>query len=264
MPEEMEVQTQSLELSEAEVHSISGEQDPVEVARTPLPSDAPQVDFSKYEGVSREDIIRQMEASRVAPPQVEEVPEVKPEPKDEGVITDEIFDEYANKYSDNGGKLSDEDYAALEAKGIDKKTITERIDYEIYKTEKALKEGLSPYGKAEDVPTAIEWARANWSESQKNAFNAAVEGSDGVARYAIVGGLLQQFASANRQGNGTPIHGKGMAPESRTAGYATKTDYIKDANSTSYDKDPGYRAQVEAKLAATDMNNWYKGIPKGI
>jgi len=39
---------------------------------------------------------------------------------------------------------------------------------------------------------------------------------------------------------------------------------MKDANTPAYDNDPGYRSQVEAKLAATDMNAWYSGVPKGV
>jgi hypothetical protein len=268
MEEEVVVQTESLELSPEETAAIVDGTEPKEAARE-LPSETTEVDFTKYEGVSREDIIRQMEALQTPPkeePPVEEQtpPNEENPPVPTGEITQEIFDEFAAKYEANGGKLTDEDYAALAEKGIDRKTVDERVDYEIYKNEKALKEGLAPYGDSSDIPDAVAWAKENWSIEQRKAFNEAVEAAEGVAQYAIVGGLLQQFAVAKTQGNGQPIHGKGNSPAPRVTGYTTKSDYVKDANSPAYDNDPSYRAQVEAKLAATDMNSWYSNVPKGV
>jgi len=269
--EEVVVQTESGSLSPEEVAAIVEGVEP-EVAAKALPSEETPVDFAQYEGVSREDIIRQMEAMKTPPVEtpVEEenpTPEKAEEetPPADGIITPELFDEYAAKYEENGGKLTDEDYVALEAKGISRKDVDDRVEYEVYKNEKALKIGLEPYGDAKDIPDAIEWARQNWTVPQREAFNAAVEGSEGPAQYAIVGGLLQQFASAQSAGNGQPIHGKGTTPPSSAPkGYATKSEYTKDANSPEYHKDPSYRAQVEAKLGATDMNAWYKSVPKGV
>lgn len=270
MEEEVTVQTESLELSAEEVAALTTGEGTTET-KPQLPSDTVEVDFSKYEGVSREDIIRQMEQLQSGAPKTEEqTPEAKPkaeETKEEPIIdgvTTEIFNEFAEKYEANGGKLTDEDYAALEAKGISRQAADDRIGYEIYKNEQALKKGLAPYGDASDIPEAIEWARANWTQEQRETFNKAVEGSEGAAQYAIVGGLLQQFAASKGKADGTPIHGKGSTPAPRNTGYATKSDYVKDANNPAYDRDPSYRAQVEAKLAATDMNKWYTNVPKGV
>jgi len=264
--EEVVVQTESLELSPEETTAIVEGGEP-EVVVNELPSESAEVDFSKYEGVSREDIIRQMEAK--ATPPTEETTPVEP-PKEETPeetpidgITTEIFTDYASKYEANGGKLTEEDYTELATKGISKKAVDERIGYEIYKNEQALNKGLEPYGKAADIPEAIEWARANWTTEQRETFNKAVEGSEGPAQYAIVGGLLQQFEAARGKSTPAPTHGKGTPPPAKTSGYETKTDYMKDANNPAYDKDPSYRAKVESKLAITDMNSWYKNVPRG-
>ena len=66
MAEEEIVQTESLELSPEESAAIVEGGEPEVVARE-LPSEGTEVDFTKYEGVSREDIIRQMEAQASNP-----------------------------------------------------------------------------------------------------------------------------------------------------------------------------------------------------
>lgn len=270
MAEEEIVQTESLELSPEESAAIVEGGEPEVVARE-LPSEGTEVDFSKYEGVSREDIIRQMEAKATPPteePPKEEVPPTEEPPKEETPpidgITTEIFDDYASRYEANGGKLTEEDYAELAEKGITKEVADDRVNYEIYKNEQALKAGLAPYGSSDDIPDAIEWARANWTVEQREAFNKAVDSSEGAAQYAIVGGLLQQFVASQGKVEGKPIHGKGTPPPAKVSGYATKTEYMKDANTPAYDNDPSYRAQVEAKLAITDMDAWYKSVPRGV
>ena len=271
MAEEVEVQTQSLELTPEESTAIVEDAPIEEVPSEPLPSEVAQVDFSQYEGVSREDIIRQMEELKATPqePTQTETPEVTPQeeaPKEETPvdgITTELFNEYSSKYEENGGSLSEDDYKALAEKGISKEVVDDRIQYEIYKSERALKEGLEPYGNSDDIPEAIEWARQNWTQEQRETFNKAVDSAEGAAQYAIVGGLLQQFNAANKGSQG-PVHGKGTPPPAKTTGYATKSDYVKDANNPAYEKDPSYRAQVEAKLSATNMDDWYSSVPKGV
>ena len=259
-------------LNEAEVKSTLGGQ--TESGEITLPSDEPEFEMpEKFKGKSAEEIARayaeleKMKGKKADEPSDEEPAdesgEINPileEGRPEGSkdIPADAFSEFLSEY-DGNGVLSEASYQKLQELGYPKEFVDEKIEYINYKREKEAEAVLAPYGGREEFKKVSAWAASNFSEQQLENINLQLASGNKQTQDAVLSSLFmgyKQSVSASAPQDMT-LHTN--QPQSvKVEGYATKSEYLKDAKDPRYDKDPGYRKQVEQKMLKTDMSKWYR------
>lgn len=136
-------------------------------------------------------------------------------------------------------------------------------EYEAYKQEKYQRKLLESVGGYDTYNQALEWARNNMTEQEIKDYNDAMNGALGneAALKLIAKGLVDSYK--NRSVSTGPIHSGETTKVTRTVGYETESDMIKDMSDPRYHRDPSFRDKVTAKLAVTDESKWYKSVPRG-
>jgi hypothetical protein len=257
---------ESLLLSEAEVQAVvEGKDIPKE--EVVLPSDKPAEELIAGKFKSQEELLKaykELESKLGTKPAEPVKEEVKPTDSkvNEYGFDVEVVNEYANKFNANGGKLTDENYTELEAKGYKREQVELYIEGALAREQKKAVAVITKHGTVQEFQQAVQWAQQAWSPAQLEAYNKALNevGDNTEAAGFIVGTLMQQYKASN----GMPLHSNNPGKPKSVQGYATKSDMIKDMDDPRYSKDPAYRAQVEQKMALTDTNEWYKHVSRGL
>jgi len=260
-------------LNEAEVKAtLSGEEGDAEYV---LPSEDVFEMPDKFKGKSAEEIARayaELEKMRNKQPSKEDPASEDPaddsafvnpmldEGRPEGSkdVPGEAFVQFIEEYDSNGG-LSEASYAKLQELGYNKAFVDEKIEYINYKRDKEVETVLTPYGGREEFKKVSAWASANFSEQQLENINIQLASGNKQTQDAVLSSLFmgyKQSVTTATPPQDVTLHTN--QPQSvRVEGYATKSEYLKDAKDPRYDKDPGYRKQVEKKMLKTDMSKWY-------
>jgi len=260
-------------LNEAEVQAtLSGEEGDAEYV---LPSEDVFEMPDKFKGKSAEEIARayaELEKMRNKQPSKEDPASEDPaddsafvnpmldEGRPEGSkdVPGEAFVQFIEEYDSNGG-LSEASYAKLQELGYNKAFVDEKIEYINYKRDKEVETVLTPYGGREEFKKVSAWASANFSEQQLENINIQLASGNKQTQDAVLSSLFmgyKQSVTTATPPQDVTLHTN--QPQSvRVEGYATKSEYLKDAKDPRYDKDPGYRKQVEKKMLKTDMSKWY-------
>lgn len=260
-------------LNEAEVKAtLSGEEGDAEYV---LPSEDVFEMPDKFKGKSAEEIARayaELEKMRNKQPSKEDLASEDPaddsafvnpmldEGRPEGSkdVPGEAFVQFIEEYDSNGG-LSEASYAKLQELGYNKAFVDEKIEYINYKRDKEVEAVLTPYGGREEFKKVSAWASANFSEQQLENINIQLASGNKQTQDAVLSSLFmgyKQSVTTATPPQDVTLHTN--QPQSvRVEGYATKSEYLKDAKDPRYDKDPGYRKQVEKKMLKTDMSKWY-------
>jgi len=92
----------------------------------------------------------------------------------------------------------------------------------------------------------MEWAAEGLSDSEKNAFNKAVNDEEG-AEFAVQG----LYARYKAQAEPTLLKGNTNAPS--VGAYQSKAEMTADMHSQQYKKDPAFRAMVMRKIAKSNF-----------
>lgn len=184
----------------------------------------------------------------------------KAEKKDEPTeLTDDKVDELIEKagldvdamaehYEQNGG-LSEEHYTALEQAGIPRAYVDQYIEGIEAQANQYRDNLMAEIGGQESFQAMSEWAVANLSQAELEAYNSAVDSGDYETVKAAVMGLAFKYQRDNGKaptlvGGGQPTGGAGFAS------LAQLTEAMKDPR---YEKDPAYRAEVQEKLARSNI-----------
>lgn len=165
-----------------------------------------------------------------------------------------MIDEY-----DANGQLSEESYSKLEELGYNKAFVDEKIDYINYKREKEADAVLEPYGGTEEFKKVSAWAAENFTEQQLENINMQLASGNKATQDAVLSSLFMGYKQSSGKvevPQDVTLH-TNQPQATRTEGYATKSDYLKDAKDPRYEKDAGYRKMVESKMLKTDMSKWY-------
>lgn len=187
--------------------------------------------------------------------------EAPPENKDEGKpptgdpVENKDFQPFFDEFSKDG-KLSDDSYKALAAKGLSKAVVDEyiegqqaRVKLSESEAQKTQNEIFEIVGGAERYTDEIAWAAKNLSKEDIEAYNQAVIGTPAQAKLAVTG-LHAKFAAANKEANLVLGDGSGVA---NSDVYTSRAQMTKDMNSELYRKDPAERARVKDKLGRSKI-----------
>lgn len=255
---QVENSPQSSILSQEEVQQIVTDKPATVEDDVTLPSEAEEIVLpDKFKGKSAEDIYKayaELE-KKLGNLQPEDGPKppVEDEPKEDAPVpTKALLDEYITKANENGGVLSDEHYAELEAKGFTRDVVdiyAEGIKAreQAKSIETLTKAGIQP----DDYSKAVAWARENWDEATITKYNNAISSANEDAIAILANDLVSKYKTASK-GNGAPIHSSTPVATKKLEGYADKSEMAKDMNDPRYGRDPRYTERVAKRVEATE------------
>ena len=144
------------------------------------------------------------------------------------------------------GKLADGSYKSLEKAGIPKEYVDRFIagQQAIADQQSATVKNL--VGGTEAYDSMSEWAGQNLTETEKQAYNTAVNSKDLEAVKLAVVGLKARYAQAT---GSEPQLVEGKASPSGEQGFASWAQVTQAMSDPRYAKDPAYQAEVKNKLA---------------
>ena len=144
------------------------------------------------------------------------------------------------------GKLADGSYKSLEKAGIPKEYVDRFIagQQAIADQQSATVKNL--VGGTESYDNMSEWASQNLTETEKQAYNTAVNSKDLEAVKLAVVGLKARYAQST---GSEPTLVEGKASPSGEQGFASWAQVTQAMSDPRYAKDPAYQAEVKNKLA---------------
>lgn len=158
-----------------------------------------------------------------------------------GLNMETLSEEFAKE-----GKLADGSYKSLEKAGIPKEYVDRFIagQQAIADQQSATVKNL--VGGTEAYDSMSEWAGQNLTETEKQAYNTAVNSKDLEAVKLAVVGLKARYAQAT---GSEPQLVEGKASPSGEQGFASWAQVTQAMSDPRYAKDPAYQAEVKNKLA---------------
>ena len=159
------------------------------------------------------------------------------------------FEVMSQEYFDNDG-LSDATYDKLEAGGIPREIVDQYIAGQKASGEATRTELLETVGGEEQYSEMTNWAADAFSDGEIDAFNDAInQGNSNMARMAIAG-LKARYEAANGSEPSRTI--SGAEPRDGSA-YRSVAELMEDMSNPKYHNDDAFRADVERKLARSDI-----------
>jgi len=178
--------------------------------------------------------------------------EVKEQPKSDLDIATKAVDsaglnmETLSEEFAKDGKLADGSYKSLEKAGIPKEYVDRFIagQQAIADQQSATVKNL--VGGTEAYDSMSDWAGQNLTETEKQAYNTAVNSKDLEAVKLAVVGLKARYAQST---GSEPTLVEGKASPSAEQGFASWAQVTQAMSDPRYAKDPAYQAEVKNKLA---------------
>lgn len=153
----------------------------------------------------------------------------------------------SQEFAQNGA-LSDASYKKLEDAGIPKPMVDAYIAGQQALVAQQAAAAHEVAGGKEQFDSMVKWAATGLTQGEIAAYDKAVtEGSFDEAKLAVAG-LRARYEAANGREPGL-LGGK--PSNGGIAGYASTAEMTAEMKDPRYEKDPAYRARVQAKLAVT-------------
>ena len=241
--------------------------DQVEIKEAETTAEKPeeQVEQSKPEGLpekfnSVEDLAKSY--AELEKKLGEPKPQETPEPKQQEAKPDDL--EIANKAAesaglnmqdlqsefDNSGELKPESYQALEKAGIPKEYVDQFIAGQLAMRENLVSDVKGVAGGEDSYAEMMQWASDNLSETEKAAYNNAVNSTDVESIKLAVTGLKARYDSANGI---EPTLAKGKASPSTEGGYRSWAEVTEAMADPRYQKDIAYQDDVKRKIQNSNL-----------
>ena len=178
--------------------------------------------------------------------------EVKEQPKSDldiatkavdsaGLNMESLSEEYAKD-----GKLADGSYKSLEKAGIPKDYVDRFIAGQQAIADQQSSSVKEMVGGTQAYDTMSEWAGQNLSETEKTAYNSAVNSKDLEAVKLAVVGLKARYSQAT---GSEPKLVEGKSSASGEQGFQSWAQVTQAMSDPRYAKDVAYQAEVKNKLA---------------
>lgn len=217
-----------------------------------------------YEGLSKS--YAELERGRSSNQNQPQTPEPQPSPggtAPQPVVIPGITAEKSVKFSQElqkDGKLSQQSYDDLKAAGYQKDMVDAYIQGQLAVHARGQDAAVAmgnrikaDFGGDEGYGKMIEWATANLTPAEINAFNGVISSNDeGQIRLAI-GAVHGKYVAANGR-EGSFLGGRQSGPASGDV-YQNNVQLIEDMKSPRYKKDPAFRDAVMAKMARSKIIN---------
>ena len=158
-----------------------------------------------------------------------------------GLNMESLSEEYAKD-----GKLADGSYKSLEKAGIPKDYVDRFIAGQQAIADQQSSSVKEMVGGTQAYDTMSEWAGQNLSETEKTAYNSAVNSKDLEAVKLAVVGLKARYAQAT---GSEPKLVEGKSSASGEQGFQSWAQVTQAMSDPRYAKDVAYQAEVKNKLA---------------
>ena len=241
------------------------EQVEIKEAETTAEKPEEQVEQSKPEGLpekfnSVEDLAKSY--AELEKKLGEPKPQETPQPKQEEAKSDDL--EIANKAAesaglnmqdlqsefDSSGELKAESYQALEKAGIPKEYVDQFIAGQLAMRDNLVNDVKGVAGGDEAYAEMMQWASDNLSETEKSAYNNAVNSNDIESIKLAVNGLKARYETANGI---EPTLAKGKASPSTEGGYRSWAEVTEAMADPRYQKDIAYQDDVKRKIQNSNL-----------
>jgi hypothetical protein len=188
----------------------------------------------------------------VTPEETEQEPVEEVEQEVDTSFLDRLWEESQTDYSEETlQQLQSMDPADLAQMYLDFRSQveeggqTETINAEDVSSLQGIVGGEEQYGQM------MAWAQESLSEQEIEMYDSVMERGDPLACYFAVNALAFRFQEAQGY-DGQMLTGK--APAAQQQGFRSQAELVRAMSDPRYDNDPAYRADVAAKLEASDLN----------
>jgi hypothetical protein len=148
------------------------------------------------------------------------------------------------------GALSDATYEKLSKAGFDKNTVDAYIAGQQALGEQMQARIEAHVGGADKLSAALEWAQTGLTAEEQTAFNNAIDKADEAGVKLAMDGLMAKFAKS--EGSEPKLLG-GATKASSGSVFRSTAELTAAMNDPRYSRDPAYRADVEQRLARSDI-----------
>lgn len=162
-----------------------------------------------------------------------------------GLNMEALTEEYATN-----GQLGDDSYDALAKAGIPKETVDQFIAGQQAVAAQQQNEIKSIVGGDDAYSELTAWAQQNLTPAEVDAYNQAVNAGSMETIKLAVTGLQARFTAAN---GSDPQLLAGKAAPTTGAGYESWAQVQADMGDPRYAKDPAFQAEVQEKLANSNL-----------
>tara|TARA_Y100000004_G_scaffold161046_1_gene188888 strand:- start:718 stop:1479 length:762 start_codon:yes stop_codon:yes gene_type:complete len=185
----------------------------------------------------------------------EDLPPTEPSEESESSESQTSAIEAASTEFAENGELTDMTYDALAKAGLSREIVDSYIEGQQALQSSAETDLLDVVGGQESYSKISEWASEALTETQLDAYNKALEGTDAQAKLALdwlkgkydeANGVNPNLIQGNTQGSSTKPF------ESRAQVLAAMSERD-ERGKKKYEVDPSYRATVERRLAVSNI-----------
>lgn len=159
------------------------------------------------------------------------------------------FEDFQQEYLENGG-LSEDAYTKLSEAGFGKDLVDSWINGQQAIADKLQNEVFGMAGGEEGYRAMTEWAAANLSPSEVDAFNANIESGDPALTQFAVQGLSARYRS---EAGSEPTLLQGQASNNQGGAFNSVAELTAAMGDPRYQKDPAYRKTIADKLARSNV-----------
>jgi hypothetical protein len=157
-----------------------------------------------------------------------------------------------SKYSEEffkTGSLSDKSYKELTELGYPKSVVDQFIAGQKAVLAAEESQVFASVGGKESYDSLIQWAGANLSKEEVDAYNQSVESGNMSQVMFAVKGLQARYANANK----TEPKLLGGSGRTAPAAFTSVAQVVAAMSDPKYKTDPAYRAEVERKIANSNV-----------
>jgi hypothetical protein len=155
------------------------------------------------------------------------------------------------------GELTAEDFTALEGAGFTRQMVEAYLNGLNYQAAKdsalsmqQVAEVKAQYGGEQEYSRMMEWAQANLSQEEQDAFNNIINTQPMSAVKLAVAGIHSRYTAA--EGREPKLLG-GRSPRSEGDVFESTAQLVEAMADPKYKTDPAYRRKVEAKLSRSSI-----------
>lgn len=161
----------------------------------------------------------------------------------------EVVSNLSKVYQEKG-EFSDADYVMAESAGFDRATVDAYVAGQKALAEAATRQITDAAGGKENMDRLFAWASTSLTEAEITDYNKSFEGGDVNAAVLAMGKLKTAYEAVHGKDPSRRVEGAPAGGAVDTFGsWAEVTLAMQDP---AYDKDPSYRAKVQAKLARSN------------
>ena len=158
------------------------------------------------------------------------------------------LDNYYSEY-EKDGSLSEKSYKDLAGKGLDKTLVDSYISGQQALADKHVGTIHSVVGGKEKYDNIVKWASDNLADNEVKAFNDTMDNGTLDQAQLAISGIQAKYNSVNQE----PSLFSGERADTSKGAYRSVGEMLTDINNPKYATDSAFRADVEAKVKASNV-----------